>query len=75
MPFDFHDRGLGADPNFAELLNPQSKIVPLTPRAGSEVFGVQLSSLADKGKDELALLVAQRKVVVFRDQDFADLPI
>jgi alpha-ketoglutarate-dependent taurine dioxygenase len=26
-------------------------------------------------KDQLALLVAQRKVVVFRDQDFADLPL
>jgi len=31
--------------------------------------------LSDKGKDELALLVAQKKVVAFRDQDFADLPI
>jgi sulfonate dioxygenase len=27
------------------------------------------------GKDQLALLVAQRKVLAFRDQDFADLPI
>ena len=29
----------------------------------------------NKGKDELGLLVAQKKVVAFRDQDFADLPI
>jgi alpha-ketoglutarate-dependent taurine dioxygenase len=36
---------------------------------------VQLSKLNKAGKDELALLVAQRKVVAFRDQDFADLPI
>jgi len=36
---------------------------------------VQLSKLTSPGKDQLALLVAQRKVVVFRDQDFADLPI
>jgi alpha-ketoglutarate-dependent taurine dioxygenase len=36
---------------------------------------VQLSKLNKAGKDEVALLVAQRKVVAFRDQDFADLPI
>jgi taurine dioxygenase/sulfonate dioxygenase len=36
---------------------------------------VQLSKLSDKGKDQLALLVAQRKVVAFRDQDLASLPI
>jgi alpha-ketoglutarate-dependent taurine dioxygenase len=47
----------------------------LTPTIGSEVRGVQLSKLSDAGKDQLALLVAQRKVVAFRDQDFADLPI
>lgn len=37
--------------------------------------GVQLSKLSDAGKDQLALLVAQRKVVAFRDQDLASLPI
>jgi sulfonate dioxygenase len=34
-----------------------------------------LSKLENRGKDQLALLVAQKKVVVFRDQDFAKLPI
>ena len=57
------------------MLNPQYKIAHLTPKAGSEVLGVQLSSISEKGKDQLVLLVAQRKVVTFRDQDFADLPI
>jgi taurine dioxygenase/sulfonate dioxygenase len=52
-----------------------SKIQKLTPTTGSEVTGVQLSKLTSAGKDQLALLVAQRKVVAFRDQDFADLPI
>lgn len=33
---------------------------------------MQLSQLDDKGKDELALLVAQRGVVVFREQIFED---
>lgn len=37
--------------------------------------GVQLSQLSDAGKDQLALFAAQRNVVVFRDQDFGDLPI
>lgn len=34
-----------------------------------------MSQLSDAGKDQLALLVAQRKVVAFRNQDFRDLPI
>jgi hypothetical protein len=34
--------------------------------------GVQLSELTDAQKNELALLVAERGVVVFRDQDFKD---
>ncbi|KAK8080882.1 TfdA family Taurine catabolism dioxygenase TauD [Apiospora hydei] len=45
------------------------------PLAGTEVRGVQLSSLSPAGKDQLARLVAERKVVAFRDQDFKDLPI
>jgi alpha-ketoglutarate-dependent taurine dioxygenase len=36
---------------------------------------MQISKLSNAGKDQLALLVAQRKVLAFRDQDFADLPI
>lgn len=36
---------------------------------------MQLSKLSDAGKDQLARYVAQRKVVAFRGQDFADLPI
>ena len=34
---------------------------------------MQLSQLDDKGKDELALLVAQRGVVVFREQIFENM--
>lgn len=47
----------------------------LTPTIGTEVKGIQLSSLNEAGKDELARFVAQRRVVAFRGQDFADLPI
>lgn len=47
----------------------------LTPTIGTVLEGVQLSSLSDAGKDQLALLAAKRKVLVFRDQDLASLPI
>lgn len=47
----------------------------LTPTIGSVIRGVQLSRLTLAGKAQLARLAAQRKVLVFRDQDFADLPI
>lgn len=66
---------MNADGLFPDLLTEESKIQKLTPTTGSEVTGVQLSKLSDAGKDQLALLVAQRKVVAFRDQDLADLPI
>lgn len=51
------------------------KLEKITPMFGSEIRGVQLSQLDENGKDELALYVAQRGFVVFRDQDFADLPL
>jgi sulfonate dioxygenase len=36
---------------------------------GTEIHGVQLNQLTDQQKDELALLVAERGVVFFRDQE------
>ncbi|KAK9449858.1 uncharacterized protein V1518DRAFT_414870 [Limtongia smithiae] len=76
--FDFVDPGTRADPAFPNLL-PESKadlkLKKLTPKFGSEVRGVQLSQLDAAGRDELALFVAQRGIVVFRDQDLADLSI
>ncbi|POY73312.1 hypothetical protein BMF94_3647 [Rhodotorula taiwanensis] len=44
----------------------------LTPDFGSEVSGIQLHELDTVGRQQLALYVAQRGVVAFRDQDFAD---
>lgn len=37
--------------------------------AGTELHGIQLNKLTDRQRDELALLVAERGVVFFRDQD------
>jgi sulfonate dioxygenase len=73
-PFEHYDHGKDADPSFPHLLKDGS-IKPLCAKVGAEVRGVQLSQLDSKGKDELALFVAQRKVVAFRDQDLADIPI
>ncbi|KIW81012.1 hypothetical protein Z517_04035 [Fonsecaea pedrosoi CBS 271.37] len=74
-PFEHYEHGKDADPSFKNLLKAGSHLENVTASIGAEVTGVQLSQLDDKGKDELALLVAQRKVVAFRDQDFASLPI
>jgi len=74
-PFEHYEHGKDADPSFSSLLKTGSQIEHITASIGAEVTGVQLSQLDNKGRDELALLVAQRKVVAFRDQDFASLPI
>ncbi|CAK7212640.1 hypothetical protein SCUCBS95973_001532 [Sporothrix curviconia] len=75
-PFEHYDHGKDADPTFPDLLpKDQAQVVHLTPTIGTEVRGIQLSKLNNAGKDQLARLVAERKVVAFRDQDFADLSI
>lgn len=75
-PFEHYEHGKDADTTFPNLLpKDQVTVKQLTPTIGTEVRGIQLSTLSDAGKDELARFVAERKVVAFRDQDFADLPI
>ncbi|PGH17220.1 hypothetical protein AJ80_04929 [Polytolypa hystricis UAMH7299] len=75
-PFEHYDHGKDADPSFPDLFPAdKANVSDITPQIGSEVRGVQLSQLTQEGKDQLALFVAQRKVVAFRDQDFAGLPI
>jgi sulfonate dioxygenase len=74
-PFEHVEHGKGADPSFKDLLCEGASIMDMTPSIGSEVLGLQLSRMNNSQKDQLALLVAQRKLVVFRDQDFAELEI
>ncbi|KAL2129180.1 hypothetical protein VTI74DRAFT_8108 [Chaetomium olivicolor] len=75
-PFEHYEHGKDADTSYPNLL-PKGvvSVTHLTPTIGTEVRGIQLSTLSNAGKDELARFVAERKVVAFRDQDFADLPI
>ncbi|KAG2204694.1 hypothetical protein INT47_011990 [Mucor saturninus] len=67
--FEHKDPGHRADPTKASILKNAEKVFDLTPHIGTEIHGLQLSALTDTQKDDLALLVAERGVVFFRDQD------
>ncbi|KAI8145280.1 hypothetical protein BJV82DRAFT_605617 [Fennellomyces sp. T-0311] len=67
--FDHHDPGHRADPAKKSLFINAEKVIELTPQIGTEIHGLQLSQLTDQQKDDLALLVAERGVVFFRNQD------
>ncbi|KAF8906340.1 hypothetical protein CPB85DRAFT_1376669 [Mucidula mucida] len=71
--FEHTDPGSRADPEKPHLLNANTTTKNISPYIGTEVSGVQISELTKEGLDELALFTAERKVVIFRDQDFKDL--
>ncbi|EGW32418.1 uncharacterized protein SPAPADRAFT_61485, partial [Spathaspora passalidarum NRRL Y-27907] len=68
------DPATRADPSFPNLFpkGGDYTVKRITPKFGSEIDGIQLSQLNDQAKDELALLLAQRKVLLFNEQDFAE---
>ncbi|KAG6894142.1 hypothetical protein C0992_007350 [Termitomyces sp. T32_za158] len=63
------ERGLLADPSKQNLFGAVQKVKHLTPTIGTEILGIDLRQLSDAQKDELALLVAERGVVFFCDQE------
>ncbi|KAN0092702.1 hypothetical protein V8E55_003486 [Tylopilus felleus] len=67
--FNVTDRGQLADPEKKALFGAAKKVQHLTPVIGTEITGIDLRQLTTVQKDELALLVAERGVVFFRDQD------
>ncbi|KZT06290.1 TauD-domain-containing protein [Laetiporus sulphureus 93-53] len=74
-PFEHHDPGARAlnHPNPRSFLDNATSVVQLTPHLGEEVRGVNLAALDSDGLDQLALEVARRGLVAFRDQqDFID---
>ncbi|PPQ78777.1 hypothetical protein CVT25_010650 [Psilocybe cyanescens] len=71
--FDFVDPGSRADPKKPHLLNKAVTIKTVSPYLGTKIKGVQISELTKEGLDELALYAAERKVLIFRDQNFKDL--
>jgi sulfonate dioxygenase len=71
--FPFEDPALRVkDKTKPNLLTDGVTVTDIQPRMGSVVNGLQLNRLTDAQKDELALLVSERKVVAFPDQDLID---
>jgi len=62
------DKGHLADPEMKSLLSAATRVDNLTPTIGTEIEGIDLRQLSDDQKNDLALLVATRGVVVFRNQ-------
>ncbi|RFU28342.1 hypothetical protein B7463_g8009, partial [Scytalidium lignicola] len=70
--YDHVDCAARADPEKKSLFAAIKEKTDMTPSIGTEVKGVQLSSLSPAQMDELSLWAAERGVLVFRDQDFVD---
>ena len=71
--FKHFDKGVLGDVHYENLFHTSSdyKVKKVTPKFGTEVRGIQLSQLTDEGKNDLARLIAERGVVIFREQDIA----
>ena len=69
--YPYIERGKNADPEKKALFGAAKEVRNLTKHIGTEIVGLQLADLNDKQKDELALLIAERVVVFFRDQDLS----
>lgn len=69
------DKGLLADPsaNFKNLFRDATSVTHINHKIGTEVVGVNLANLDDVQKNELALLLATRIAVIFRDQKDLDI--
>ncbi|EFQ31073.1 TfdA family Taurine catabolism dioxygenase TauD [Colletotrichum graminicola] len=68
---EYIDAGSRADKSKKNLLGAATKVTDLTAHIGTEIEGLQLKDLTTEQKDELALLIAERSVVFFRDQDLS----
>lgn len=70
-PFKHVDRGFAGDAAFKSLRDVEGvKFRQISPKLGLEVEGIQLSSLTDQQKNDIALLVEEKGVVAFKKQDF-----
>lgn len=65
---EYQDKGLRGDPKFRNLLRDATGVFDHNPKIGTEIQGVDLASLDDAQKDDLARLIAYRGVVFFRSQ-------
>jgi len=67
----YKDAGARADKEKKALFSAATKVTDLTTHIGTEIEGLQLKDLTNQQKDELGLLIAERSVVFFRDQDIS----
>lgn len=65
----YEDKGLLGDPEYKNLLADATDVFDYHPKIGTEVQGVNLKTLTDAQKNDLARLIAYRGVVYFRDQE------
>jgi sulfonate dioxygenase len=70
--FPHEDIGLHADKAKPNLLA-NATITHINTYIGTEIDGVQISQLSNEGLAELALYAAERKLLLFRNQDFKDI--
>ncbi len=70
-PWKHDDAGARADKSKSALFSAATKVTNLTGHIGTEIEGLQLKDLTNQQRDELALLIAERTVVFFRDQDIS----
>ena len=68
---EHRDPGARADPDKKSLFSAAKEVIDLTAHIGTEIVGLQLKDLTATQKDELGLLIAERSVVFFRDQDIS----
>ncbi|KAM0706118.1 hypothetical protein Q7P35_006667 [Cladosporium inversicolor] len=68
---EYTDAGTRADKNKTALFSAAKEVKNLTAHIGTEIVGLQLKDLTNQQRDELALLIAERSVVFFRDQDLS----
>ncbi|KAH8787490.1 hypothetical protein F5882DRAFT_325754 [Hyaloscypha sp. PMI_1271] len=69
----YNDKGLLGDPTFKNLLANATDVFDYNPKIGTEIYGVDLANLSDAAKNDLALLIATRGVVFFRNQKNFDI--
>ncbi|KAF7549649.1 hypothetical protein G7Z17_g6256 [Cylindrodendrum hubeiense] len=71
QPWDYVEAGARADKSKKNLFSAATKVTDLTSHIGTEIEGLQLKDLTNVQRDELALLIAERSVVFFRNQDLS----
>lgn len=63
--FEVEEPGSRANHDKPEILTHETQIKNVTPRIGTEIRGVQISKLSSEGLDQIALLAAERGVLIF----------